>query len=94
MADLINRNDVLSVVMGLCETQDDYDEAYDKIMSIPTVPDIDRAAILRLCNEIEDICTEIANYGERYKTVVAAREISERAIKAGKELTGDAGTAK
>ena len=59
------------------------------IDQMPTVPDIDRAAILRLCNEIEDICTEIANYGERYKTVVAAREISERAIKIGKDLTGD-----
>ena len=89
MADLINRNDVLSVVMGLCETQGDYDEAYDKIMSIPTVPDIDRAEIMRLCNEIEDIVTEISKLSEIYLIYSDCKSIMDRTKAIGKELTGD-----
>ena len=93
MNDFIDRKAVLSVIMDLCATKEDYDEAYNKIMNISTVPDIDRAAIMRLCNEIEDIATDIRNHSESYYLICSyCRSIRERLKAIGKELTGDAGS--
>lgn len=94
---LIDSNSIFSKVTNLYrnasgEARIAYRTVLDMICEEYDVPDIDRAVILRLCNEIEDIATEIGNYGELYKTVVAARHICDRAKAIGKELTGDAGT--
>ena len=58
----------------------------------PEIPDIDRAAILRLCNEIEEIVTAIANWSENWQTVDDCRTVCDKLKEIGKELTGDAGT--
>ena len=57
-----------------------------------TIPDIDRAAIMRLCNEIEEIVTAIANWSENWQTVDDCRTVCDKLKEIGKELTGDAGT--
>ena len=55
----------------------------------PTIEaDIDRAAILRLCNEIEVIITTIANYSDSFQTVEFCRAVCDRLKEIGKELTG------
>ena len=70
-------------------------EAFGKaariIDQMPTVPDVNRAAILRLCNEIEDIVNEIASCAEiiDYST---HKVITDKLKEIGKELTGDAGS--
>ena len=72
-----------------CESKEAYNRAARIIDQMPTIPDIDRAAILRLCNEIEDIVNEIAvlaetvDYSTRKVIVDKLREI-------GKDLTVDA----
>lgn len=98
--ELIDRKKVLEILTPKIKPSIPYGEGYNKALEdsqdivrfIPTVPDVNRAEIMRLCNEIEDIATEIGNYGELYKTVVAARHICDRVKAIGKELTGDAGT--
>ena len=36
MADLIDRDAVLSILAGIARTQGEYDESYDKLMQIPS----------------------------------------------------------
>ena len=63
------------------------------INSQPTIEaDIDSAAILRLCNEIEEIVTTIANCSGNWQTVDDCRTVCDKLKEIGKELTGDAGT--
>lgn len=57
----------------------------------PEIPDIDRAAILRLCNEIECIVCEIYNTGHMMQNCDYDAILS-RVKRIGKELTGDAGS--
>ena len=57
----------------------------------PEHTEIDRAAILRLCNEIEDFATDIRNHSESYAMSRAAWHICRKVQAIGKELTGDAG---
>ena len=57
----------------------------------PTMPDIDRAEILRLCNEIEDIVTELAALCEIIDSSTY-RLLCDKLRAIGKELTGDAGS--
>lgn len=69
----------------------------DTIMKVidsqPTIEsDIDRAAILRLCNEIEDIVSEISKLSENYLIYSDCKSILDRTKAIGKELTGDAGS--
>jgi hypothetical protein len=59
----------------------------------PTIEaDIDRAEIMRLCNEIEDIVSEISKLSENYFIYTGCKSILDRTKAIGKELTGDAGT--
>lgn len=53
---------------------------------------IDRAEILRLCNEIEDIACDISNQTMNDVVYAEARMIFDKVKEIGKELTGDAGT--
>ena len=53
---------------------------------------IDRAAILRLCNEIEDEVTDIAFNSTHKHIYECCESIREYLKEIGKELTGDAGT--
>ena len=55
------------------------------------VPDIDRAEILRLCNEIEMIVCEIYNTGHMMQNC-DYNAILNRLKAIGKELTGDVGS--
>ena len=63
-----------------------------RIETSPTIPEIDRAAILRLCNEIEDIVIEIHKLSSSYLIDTDCRFIRNMLKAIGKELTGDAGT--
>lgn len=59
----------------------------------PTIEaDIDRATILRLCNEIEEIVTAIANWSGNWQTVEDCRTVCGMLDEIGKELNGDAGS--
>lgn len=51
---------------------------------------IDSAEILRLCNEIEDIVSEISKLSENYLIYSDCKSILDRTKAIGKELTGDA----
>ena len=53
---------------------------------------VNSAAILRLCNEIEDIVSEISKLSENYLIYSDCKSILDRTKAIGKELTGDAGT--
>lgn len=50
---------------------------------------IDRDEILRLCNEIEEIVTAIANWSENWQTVDDCRTVCDKLKEIGKELTED-----
>lgn len=68
-------------------------KAYKAIERMPTIEaDIDCAEILRLCNEIEEIVTAIANWSKNWQTVDDCRTVCDKLKEIGKELTGDAGT--
>ena len=69
---------------------EDGNKVLDLIDEQPTIPDIDRAAILRLCNEIECIVHEIYNTGHMMQNC-DYDAIFNRVKKIGKELTGNAG---
>ena len=56
----------------------------------PEHTEIDRAAILRLCNEIEVFATEIRNHSESYAMNRAAWHICRKVQAIRKELNGDA----
>ena len=62
------------------------------IKQMPTIHDIDRAAILRLCNEIEDIACDISNQTMNDVVYAEARMIFDKVKAIRKELTGDAGS--
>lgn len=64
----------------------------DLISKQPTIEaDIDRAAILRLCNEIEEIACHTGNVSMDYIVYADAQTIIDKIKTIGKELTGDAG---
>lgn len=96
MPNLIDKDAAYTALKHEADTHECYEskEAYNRsariIDQMPTVPDINRAEIMRLCNEIEEIATLIGNYGDLYKTVVAARHICDRVKSIGKELTVNA----
>ena len=56
----------------------------------PTIHDIDRAAIMRLCNEIEDIACDISKQTMNDVVYAEARMIFDKVKEIGKELTEDA----
>lgn len=59
---------------------------------IPTVTDINRAEILRLCNEIEELAIHIGQQTMNDTVYAEAQMIFDKVKAIGKELTGDAGT--
>ena len=77
---------------GLSFSAEAFGKAARIIDQMPTIPDVNRAEILRLCNEIEDIATEIRNHSESYAMNRAAWHICRKAQAIGKELNGDAGS--
>ena len=77
---------------GICRNEYGRCAEYTIIKQMPTIPDIDSAAILRLCNEIEVVITAIANNSESFQTVEDCRTVCGILDKIGKELNGDAGT--
>lgn len=54
--------------------------------------EVNRAEILRLCNEIEDIACDIGNQTMNDIVHAEARMIFDKVKAIGKELTGDVGT--
>ena len=84
---LIDKDAVINITAetGALETQ-------RRVLDLPTVPDINRAAILRLCNEIEDIACDISNQTMNDVVYAEARMIFDKVKEIGKELTGDAGS--
>lgn len=77
---------------GICHNEYGKCAEYTIIEKMPTIPDIDRTAILRWCHEIEEIVTAIANWSENWQTVDDCRTVCDKLKEIGKELTGDAGT--
>lgn len=67
-----------------------YYEFRRRIETSPTIPEIDRSAILRLCNEIEDLASDIGKHTMMETVYAEARMIFDKAKEIGKELTGDA----
>ena len=105
--ELLNKSDVMRIINSenavvLCCTRlRSTDEVLcsiaSKINSLQTIQttieaDIDRAAIMRLCNEIEDIVSEISKLSENYLIYSDCKSILDRTKAIGKELTEDAGT--
>lgn len=96
--ELIDRDALLDILCfgctkysgGICRNEYGRCAEYTIIKQMPTIPDIDRAAILRLCNEIEDAISEAWNcdvieYDKAGHIISLVQAI-------GKELTGDAGS--
>ena len=52
--------------------------------------EVNRAEILRLCNDIEDFVSEISKLSENYYIYSDCKSILDRTKAIGKELTGDA----
>lgn len=98
MARLIDADALKARIGELCINNDDMfsAKAYDRIIGVidaqPTVPDVNRAAILRLCNEIEDLASDIGKHTMKETVYVEARMIFDKALEIGKELDGDART--
>lgn len=70
--------------------RDEATMALAEILNAPTIEaDIDRAEILRLCNEIEDIVSEISKLSENYLIYSDCKSILDRTKAIGKELTGN-----
>jgi hypothetical protein len=107
MPELIDKSDVMRIInyensVVLCCTRlRSTDEVLlsiaSKINSLQTIQttieaDIDRAEIMRLCNEIEDIVSEISKLSENYLIYSDCKSILDRTKAIRKELTGDAGT--
>ena len=69
--------------------------AYERIIgvieAVPTEPNVNRAEILRLCNDIEDIACDIGNQTMNDIVHAEARMIFDKVKAIGKELNGDAG---
>lgn len=107
MQELLNKSDVMRIINSenavvLCCTRlRSTDEVLfsitSKINSLQTIQttieaDIDRDEILRLCNEIEEIVSEISKMSEIYLIYSDCKSILDRTKAIRKELTGDAGT--
>lgn len=67
-----------------------YYEIRRRIETSPTIPEIDRSTIIRLCNEIEDLASDIGKHTMMETVHAEARMIFDKAKEIGKELTGDA----
>lgn len=64
-----------------------------RLKEAPTIEaDIDRAAILRLCNAVEDLAADIGNHTMMDVVYAEARMIFDKAKEIGKELTKYVGT--
>ena len=61
----------------------------DRINEIQTEQKVNRAEILRLCNEIEDIACDIGNQTMNDVVYAEARMIFDKVKAIGKELTGN-----
>ena len=103
MPELIDKNKLIGYLNAInpCKACSAYGEgAIDVIQhtlnyldAMPTVPDVNRAEILRLCNEIEDFLTEIDKLNNSsYLIDSDLKSIRNRLKAIGKELTGDAGS--
>ena len=77
---------------GLSFSAEAFGKAARIIDQMPTVPDVNRAEIMRLCNEIEDIACDIGNQTMNDIVHAEARMIFDKVKAIGKELTGDAGS--
>lgn len=95
MPELIDKHAAYKALKHEAETHEFYESevAYNRaariIDQMPTILDIDRASILRLCNEIEDIVNEIAACAETIDYSMH-KVITDKLKEIGKELTGDA----
>lgn len=90
---LIDKLDVLISDAILNDTVIHYALIRQLVAEHPTIEsDIDRAAILRLCNEIEDLAADIGNHTMMDVVYAEAQMIFYKAEEIGKELTRDAGT--
>ena len=74
---------------GICRNEYGRCAEYTIIKQVPTIPDIDRAAILRLLNEIEADATTIAYLSDNQQVFDCSHAILDRVELIGKELTGD-----
>ena len=77
---------------GLSFSAEAFGKAARIIDQMPTVQDVNRAEILRLCRIIEDLATAIRNQSESHAINLAAWHICRKIQVIGKELTGDAGS--
>ena len=68
----------------------DAEYCLDAIRQLPTIPDINRAAILRLCNDIEESVSIIDKYETNGAIYCECENIMQHLKDIGKELTGDA----
>ena len=97
---MIDRKRVLEILTPKIKPSTPYGEGYNKALEdahdivsfIHTEPKVNRAAILRLCNEIEDIACDIGNQTMNDVVYAEARMIFDKVKAIRKELTGDAGT--
>lgn len=68
------------------------DAVVPAIESMPTEPKVNRAEIMRLCNDIEDEVTDIAFNSTHYHIRDCCQAIRKYLELIGKELNGDAET--
>ena len=76
---------------GECDSCE-YRYCIEAVEDVPTIPDIDRAAILRLCDDIGDGVTDIAFNSTHYHIRDCCEAIRKKLDEIRKELTGDAGS--
>lgn len=92
MPELIDKHAAYKALKHEAETHEFYESkvAYNRaariIDQMPTIHDIDRAAILRLCNEIEDIACHIGNTTMNDVVYAEAQMIFDKVKEIGKEL--------
>ena len=96
MADLIDRNSLRKTICAACAERlqcTDMGNVCFEVACINNAPkveaDIDRAAILRLCNEIEDAVTSIDKMNPSENAWYELCFIRDKLKAIGKELTGN-----
>ena len=95
---MIDSEILKSRIGELCMNNEDmfpvnaYKRIIGVIEAVPTEPKVNRAEIMRMCNDIEDEVTDIAFNSTHYHIRDCCQAIRKYLELIGKELNGDAGS--
>lgn len=88
---LIDKNKLEQFYECGTDPDDHYaDMTYIRAEHIEDVPEVNAAKILRMCNEIEDVVSDIAFNSTHHHIYDCCQAIRDKLKEIGKELTGNA----